>query len=138
MIQSVKYTSAILLPLIVAMSSCADQKDAKTEDLNALLVNTWKLTEFTPSPKFPMSDSIRQQIIATTMIEYTADKKFRQTGIGRVHTGTWSISDDGQRILYIHAEKNASFVEIIQEFKHNKLSVIDQNGNKMTRTPVSR
>lgn len=134
---SSKYTFPILLISIIALSSCSDS-DSKTQDPNTMIVNTWRLKEFTPAEKFPMSDSIRQEIIKQTIVEYTADKTFKQTGIGRTHTGTYAISDDGQRIIYHHKERDASFVEVIHEFTSKKLVVTDQNGNKMTKVPVKR
>lgn len=135
--RSPKFFFHILVIAIIALSSCSET-DSKTQDPNAMIVNTWKLNAFTPAPRFEMSDSIRQEIIKQTIVEYTADKKFKQTGIGRTHTGTYVISDDGKRIIYNHDEKEESFVEVIEEFTSKKLVVTDQNGNKMTKVPVKR
>lgn len=134
---SSKYVLRILTLVVVGLAGCTEQ-NSKGKDPNTMIVNTWKLKEFTPAPRFEMSDSIRQEIIKQTVVEYTADKTFKQTGIGRVHTGTYVISDDGRRIIYHHKERDASFVEVIQEFTSRKLVVIDQNGNKMTKVPVKR
>lgn len=135
--QSSKNVAFFLMTISIALSGCSDSV-SKTQDPNAMIVNTWRLKEFTPAEKFPMPDSIRQEIIKQTIVEYTADKTFKQTGIGRVHSGTYAISDDGQRIIYHHKERDVSFVEVIHEFTGKKLVVTDQNGNKMTKVPVKR
>jgi hypothetical protein len=98
-----------------------------------MIVNTWTLKEFTPSEKYPMPDSIQQEIINRTVIEFMADGKFKQTGIGRTHTGTYSISNDGKQIIYDHDERDLIFKERVLEFTSKRMKVVDQNGNKMTR-----
>lgn len=103
-------------------------------DPGKLIVNTWKLSEFTPAPRFTMPDSVRQEIIAKTVVEFTADKKFRQTGIGRTHTGTYDISEDGKQITYYHDQRDVPFTETVLELTSKRMSVVDQNGNKMVRT----
>jgi len=99
-----------------------------------MIVNTWKLTEFTPAPQFPMPDSVKQEIIARTVIEFTAGKAFTQTGIGRTHTGSYEISKDGTRITYYHDRKDVAFTETVLELTPRRMSVVDQNGNRMVRT----
>ncbi len=134
----VKCTNTIVLVFIFAICSCGNKQDQNPQDLSEVIVNTWKLSEFSPAAKFPMSDSIKQVIIAKTLVEFTADKKFKQTGIGKTHTGTYSISADGKQIIYYHEQKDITFTETILEFASNRMSVVDQNGNKMTRVPVKR
>jgi hypothetical protein len=102
-----------------------------------MLIGKWQLVEFTPAPQFPMPDSVRQRIIDLTIVEYTAEQTFRQTGIGRVHTGTYRISDDGKEIIFYHNERQTNFKEHVKRLTPTRLSVIDQNGNQMTRKKIT-
>jgi hypothetical protein len=99
-----------------------------------LVVNTWKLSEFTPADRFPMPDSVRLEIIAKTVLTFTADGKFTQTGISRKHSGTYSVSEDGKQITYYHDERNVPFTETVLELTSKRMKVVDQNGNRMVRT----
>ncbi|HLF62540.1 MAG TPA: lipocalin family protein [Saprospiraceae bacterium] len=119
----------ILLNLFLILSCVSET----SQDPNKLIVNTWKLTEFTPAPQFTMPDSVRQEIIAKTVVEFAADKKFKQTGIGRTHTGTYNISKDGKQITYYHDQKDVPFTETVLELTSKRMSVVDQNGNRMVR-----
>lgn len=107
--------------------------EASDDSPASLVINTWKLAEFTPAAQFPMPDSVRQEIIEKTVMEYTADKKFKQTGIGRTHTGTYEISADGKRITYHHDLRDVPFTETVLELTDKRMSVMDQNGNRMVR-----
>ena len=118
------------LGIVFLIHACGGESSQEPEKM---IVNTWRLKEFTPSEKYPMSDSIIQEIIDKTVIEFMPDGKFKQTGIGRTHTGTYSISPDGKTITYDHDERDASFKESVLEFTTKKMKVVDQNGNKMTR-----
>lgn len=98
-----------------------------------MIVNTWQLKEFEPASHLTMPDSVRQEIIKRTSIEYTADGTFTQKGIGKTHTGTYSLSNDARLIRYVMDKTNYAFTDTIISLSSTKLKVKDQNGNKMTR-----
>lgn len=129
-LESLKYTLLLITTVFIVLN-CANESAGNPQKL---IVNTWKLSEFTPAARFTMPDSVRQEIIAKTVVEFTADNKFKQTGIGRTHTGTYNISEDGKQITYYHDERDVPFTETVLELTSKRMKVVDQNGNRMVRT----
>ena len=121
-----KFSFMLALTFVVILYSC---NNANPKDL---IVSKWKLKEFIPNPEFQVSDSITDLVLATRTIEYTADNQYTQMSAGQTQTGTYSMSEDGKIISYIQSGSGETYVDTIIELTKDKLSVIDQNGNRMT------
>jgi hypothetical protein len=119
-----KFLPILILLLSIGPVSC---KNATTKDL---IVNKWKLKEFTPNPELQIPDSLKKLMEADITIEFTSDNKYIQTGGGITQNGTYKVSEDGKHITYTTDGGKEIFVDSIIELTKDKFSIIEETGNK--------
>ena len=116
----------LLISFSIGIAGC---KNNKPKDL---IVNKWKIINI-DVPEMPVPDSIKAAAMKGTM-EFTNDKKWLITGMGKDQAGTYTLSDDG-KTLFVVANGKTETHEIV-ELTASKMVLLDRSNNsKVTVVP---
>lgn len=119
---------SIILLLVISSAVLISCK-SKPKDL---IVNKWKIIDINV-PEMPVTDSVKAAAMNGTM-EFTKDKKWLITGMGKDMVGTYSLSDDGKTLFILVNDKSETH-EIV-ELAPSKLVLNDKtNNSKITLVP---
>jgi hypothetical protein len=117
---------------LLFVAACCAFVSCKSNKAKDLIVNKWKITDIN-IPEMPVNDSIKTAAMKGTM-EFTKDKKWQITGMGKDMIGTYSLTDDG-KTLFILVDDKSETHEVV-ELTSTKLVLIDKsNKSKLTLAP---
>ncbi len=121
---------ALLAGSIVNFASC------KEETPGDLIVNNWKLVEWTLMPEMNVSDSLKTELMKTANMQFTSDKKFIFNGMSaNPAMGTYYLSEGGNLLMLMPTNSQDTFRHTVEQLNKERLILIDPMGNKLVCTP---
>jgi hypothetical protein len=119
-----KLLSPTLLLMMVLLAGC---KERSPKDL---IVNRWRVTEMSGPLAAEFTDSSKQKIYATAIMEFKKDGQFQTTGLSSgTKTGTYSVTGDGKQLISTNTGDTKADTLNILEISTSNLVVEDTRGH---------
>ncbi len=106
----IKYITVI--SIIILLTSCSiTKKVAKS------VVGKWQITSFKSDNSEGVSDAflkIANDMLKDSYIDFKEDKTYEILVLGKIRKGTWSISEDGKKILTSEKDRYFEIVNLVE------------------------
>ena len=106
----IKYTTVI--SIIILLTSCSiTKKVAKS------VVGKWHITSIKSDSSEGMSDAFvktANDMLKGSYIDFKEDKTYEISVLGKIKKGTWTISEDGKKVLTSEKDRYFEIVSLVE------------------------